>query len=63
MKTTHDDKTFTLIGKYWSGTYPIEQLDEQLAFYRGMRDKFPKAGNSYDAPIEALERLAKEIKA
>ncbi|RNF32968.1 hypothetical protein A7A09_019335 [Paracoccus methylarcula] len=26
MKATHNDKTFTLIGKYWSGTYPLEQL-------------------------------------
>ena len=39
----------------------IEELGEQLAFYRQMCDRFPKANGSYDAPIEALERLAKEL--
>ncbi|RJE88253.1 hypothetical protein D3P04_03195 [Paracoccus onubensis] len=61
MKATHDDKTFTLTGRYWSGTFPIEELPEQLAFYRSQRAKFPKANGAYDAPIAALEKLAKEI--
>lgn len=61
MKAVHDDKTFTLIGKYWSGTYPIEQLGEQLAFYRSARERFPKSGTAYDATIEALEELANKF--
>lgn len=61
MKATHDDKTFTLTGQQWSGTYPLEELAAQLAFYRHMRDRFPKANGACDAPIEALEKLAKEV--
>ncbi|RJE84047.1 hypothetical protein [Paracoccus onubensis] len=61
MKATHDDKTFTLTGRYWSGTFPIEELPKQLAFYRGQRAKFSKAKGVYDATIEALEKLEKEI--
>ncbi|MDP0928474.1 hypothetical protein Q0601_14910 [Paracoccus onubensis] len=61
MKATHDDTTFTLTGRYWTGTFPIEDLPKQLAFYRGQRDKFPKAKGTYDATIEALEKLAEEI--
>ncbi|MDP0925692.1 hypothetical protein Q0601_00760 [Paracoccus onubensis] len=61
MKITHDDKTFTLTGRYWSGTFPIEELPKQLAFYRSQRDKFPKARGAYDAPIAALEKLEEEI--
>lgn len=63
MKIMHDDKTFTLTGRYWSGTFSIEELPKQLAFYRSQREKFPKAKGAYDATIEALEKLAKEISA
>ncbi len=61
MKATQDDKTFTLTGRYWSGTFPIEELPKQLAFYRDQREKFPKANGAYDATIAALEKLEKEI--
>ncbi|MDP0925651.1 hypothetical protein Q0601_00550 [Paracoccus onubensis] len=61
MKATHDDKTFILTGRYWSGIFPVEELPKQLAFYRGQRAKFPKAKGTYDATIEALEKPANEI--
>ncbi|RMC34435.1 hypothetical protein [Paracoccus alkanivorans] len=63
MKTTHDDKTFTLIGRYWLVSYPIEELGEQREFYRRQREKFPKPGTSCDATIAELEKLAEEIEA
>ncbi|MBK4216142.1 hypothetical protein JJJ17_09410 [Paracoccus caeni] len=59
MKATHDDKTFTLTGRYWSGTYPLEDLPKQLAFYRMLRAEYPKSGTSYDETIAELERLTK----
>lgn len=63
MKATHDDTTFTLTGRYWSGTYPLEELPKQLAFYRRQRADFPKSGTSYDETIEELERLTKILSA
>ena len=57
MKVTHDESTFTLTGTIWSATYPLEELPKWLAFYRSRKARFPKAGNSYDATIAALEQL------
>lgn len=57
MKATRDGDTFTLNGRYWSATYPIEELPRWLAFYRDQREKFPRSGRSYDATIRALEDL------
>jgi hypothetical protein len=61
MKITHDDKTFTITGQQWSGTYPLQDLSKWLAFYRRQRADFPKAGPSYDATIAGLEALAKKL--
>lgn len=58
MEATRDETTFTVTGRYWSGTYPIEELPRWLAFYRRQREQHPKAGNTYDATIAALEALA-----
>ena len=58
MKITHDDKTFTIRGRDWFGTYPLDDLGKWLAFYRRLREDFPKAGTVYDATIEGLETLA-----
>jgi len=62
MKATHDETTFTLTGTYWSATYPLEELPKWLAFYRRQKERFPKAGNSYDETVASLEALAKELR-
>ncbi|MFC3169250.1 hypothetical protein [Paracoccus fontiphilus] len=61
MKITHDDKTFTITGQQWAGTYPLDDLGKWLAFYRRQRADFPKAGAVYDATIAGLEALAQEL--
>ncbi|MCJ8138576.1 hypothetical protein [Falsirhodobacter halotolerans] len=63
MKVTHDPdaRTFTITGKAWWDTYPIEDLGKWLAFYRMLRDEHPKAQGAYDATIAGLEGLAKEL--
>ncbi|UXU73722.1 MULTISPECIES: hypothetical protein [unclassified Paracoccus (in: a-proteobacteria)] len=63
MKATHDATTFTLTGKVWSATYPLEELPRWLAFYRSRRQRCPRAGSSYDATLAALEALAQELAA
>ncbi|WP_199260661.1 hypothetical protein [Paracoccus binzhouensis] len=63
MKATHDDTTFTLTGRIWSATYPLEELPKWLAFYRSRRERFPRAATSYEATIAALEALEKELAA
>lgn len=57
MKATRGGDTFTLQGRYWSGTYPMGELGRWLSFYREQRDRFPKSDGSYDATIQALEGL------
>ncbi|SIQ39353.1 hypothetical protein SAMN05421641_10777 [Paracoccus thiocyanatus] len=61
MKATHDETTFTLTGEIWSATYPLDELPKWLRWYRSRKARFPKAGNSYDATIAALEGLAGEL--
>lgn len=61
MKITHTDTTFSMSCSHWSGTYPVEELPRQLAFYRKMRADFPKSGTAYDVSIEGLEALAREL--
>ena len=61
MKITHTESTFTMSGTHWAGTYPIEELTVQLAFYRRMRTDFPKSGTAYNASIEGLEALALKL--
>ncbi len=61
MKITHTETTFTMSGAHWTGTYSIEELPRQLAFYRKMRADFPKSGTAYDASIVGLEALAREL--
>ncbi|WP_017999952.1 hypothetical protein [Paracoccus sp. N5] len=61
MKATHDDSTFTLTGKVWSATYPLEELPRWLAFYRSRRTRCPRAGDSYEATITALEALERDL--
>lgn len=62
MKVTRDGDTFTISGKDWSGTYPLDQLGQQLAFYRGMKADFPKAMGRYDETVEGLEALANSLR-
>lgn len=61
MKVTRDGDTFTIGGKDWSGTYPMAELPQQLQFYRGLRDDFPKAAGRYDEVIAGLEALAASV--
>ena len=61
MKITHTDTSFTMTGLHWTGTYPLEALPRQLAFYRKMRADFAKSGTAYAASINALEALAREL--
>ena len=61
MQTSHDDTTFTLEGKAWSNAYPLEELPKWLAFYRHQKERFPKSGNTYDADIAALQKLADKL--
>lgn len=63
MNTSHDESSFTLTGKVWSAHYPIEELPKWLAFYRSRRERCPKAGNSYEATIAALEALEAQLAA
>ncbi|MEI4486254.1 hypothetical protein V8J36_08620 [Frigidibacter sp. MR17.14] len=59
MQVTYDAAagTFTLIGKIWSNTYPIGQLEAWLRFHVRQRDEHPKALDSYDKTIAGLEGL------
>ena len=61
METSHDDSTFTLTRGAWSNTYPLEDLQKWLAFYRRQKEHFPKSGTNYDASITAIEALAKKL--
>ncbi|MEI4485572.1 hypothetical protein V8J36_05175 [Frigidibacter sp. MR17.14] len=63
MQVTHDAAagTFTLTGKIWSNTYPIQQIDAWLRFYVRQRDEHPKALDSYDETIRGLEALKKML--
>lgn len=61
MKATHDTTTFTLTGKVWSATYPLETLPGWLAFYRGRAERFPQSRASYDATVAALEQLEQAL--
>ncbi len=63
MKVQHDESTFTLTGEYWSATYPLADLQKWLAFYRGRRARFPKAGDAYDTTLAALEELERRLSA
>lgn len=53
-----DGSRFRITRGAWSNEYPIGELDGWITFYRRARDEHPKALNSYDATIEALEALA-----
>ncbi|MFB9222085.1 hypothetical protein [Paracoccus cavernae] len=61
MHTSHDQTTFTLAGKAWSGTYPLHELPKWLAFYRHQKERFPKSGSAYDSAITVLEELAAKL--
>lgn len=61
MQVSHDNKSFTLISRHWTGTYPIEELLVQLALYRRAQELFPKSANQYNEAVAALEKLAKQI--
>lgn len=58
MKVTHTETTFTVTGRYWSGTYPLADLTKWLKFYQRLRSDFPKSGGSYDRCINDLEKLS-----
>lgn len=47
--------TYTLTGKVWANTYPLEDMPKWLEFYRRQRENFPKADGAYDDIIGVLE--------
>lgn len=63
MKITHDSEArkFSITGRTWSGTYPIEELPGWLVFYRTLQAEHPKANGAYDATVAGLAALAKEL--
>lgn len=59
---SEDGRTVLLALTNWQGTFPVENLPAQLAFYRRMRDR--KGGRYaafYQPTLDALEALAREI--
>jgi hypothetical protein len=46
---------FTLTGKVWANTYPLEDMPKWLEFYRRQSENFPKADGAYDDIIATLE--------
>jgi hypothetical protein len=58
MQITIDKSTstYTLTGKVWSNTYPLEDMPKWLEFYRRQRENFPKADGAYDDIIAVLEQ-------
>ena len=62
MKVTHTETTFTMTGRYWSGTYPISELPKWLSFYQRLSADFPKSGTAYDECIEELEQLTQQLR-
>lgn len=63
MLAFHDPqaRTFTMKGRAWFNTYPITDLPKWLTFYRRMQAEHPKAKDSYDADVAALEALAQQL--
>ena len=45
----------------WSDEFPIERLDEWIAFYRAMTDPKRKSAQYYVSTLEALERVQQQI--
>lgn len=48
--------TFTLTGKVWANTYPLEDMPKWLEFYRRQSENFPKSDGAYDDIIGVLEQ-------
>jgi hypothetical protein len=48
--------TFTLTGKVWANSYPLEDMPKWLEFYRRQAENFPKADGAYDDIIGVLEQ-------
>jgi hypothetical protein len=63
-----DGQSFRLSAGAWSGTYRIGQIDDQMAFYRRMRDRKATPGKAgpysrfYEQTVAALERLEKQVR-
>lgn len=53
--------TYTLTGKVWANTYPLEDMPKWLEFYRRQRENFPKADGAYDDIIGVLEQGVKSL--
>lgn len=58
-----DGQSFTLTRGAWSNTYPLSELPKWQAFYHDQKRLFPKAAESYDASIAALDGLAQQLAA
>ncbi|TQS71665.1 hypothetical protein ERN12_11660 [Rhodobacteraceae bacterium] len=56
-----DGTTFTLTNGVWSNIYPLTELQDWAIFYRRCREEHPKALNSYDDTITAIEALQAQL--
>lgn len=45
----------------WDDSFPADQLERWIAFYRRQRAGHVKSGSSYDATIAALEALRDKV--
>lgn len=65
VRLSPDRRSFTIgngNGGGWSGTYPVEDLANQLRFYRGLRDRKNGAyAKHYEETVRGLEALAEEV--
>ena len=61
MKLTYDDKEFALIGEFGSATYPLDELQQWLAYYQRAQEKFPQYAHNYAPSIAAMEQLAEKL--
>ena len=63
-----DLATITLKGRAWSATFPSADLPNQLRFYRALRDRGAKSGQTgqyakhYQPTVAALEKAEKLLR-
>lgn len=68
VRLAPDGRSFTISNDGgttgWSGSYAIEDLPQQLRFYRGLRDRRGGAfAPHYEETVAGLEAIAKEAAA
>lgn len=60
---SEDGRTVHMRRGGWKGSFPVEALEDWLAFYRQLRDrKGGKFAAFYAPAVEALERIESELR-